>query len=104
MKIVPLGITDNSKGQPVDVLGIVGGNGKWDIKIRCEGDIPHILSLDKGLLILHDHTPDEIQEHENLARLGSTPEDDNLDAISPCVKIKAWLRGCGLTIIEDVMP
>jgi len=104
MKIVPLGITNNSKGQPVDVLGIVGGNGKWDIKIKCEGEHPHIFSLENGKPILHDHPPEEIQEHETLAKLGSDPKDDNLDAISPCVKIKVWLRDCGITIIEDVFP
>jgi len=104
MKIVPFGINDNSKGQPVDVIGIVGGNGKWEIRIQCDEDNPHTLSLDNGRLELSDHTPDDAKGNETLLKLGKDRDGEDLDAIVACVKIKIWHRDSGLTIIEDIIP
>jgi len=100
MKIVPLGIPDDSKGNPVDVLKIEGESTKWNVVILCEGK-SHTLSFNGGQLEkVHDHDEKCIEAHEIHADLAG----GDLDSICQCVKVKLWHREFGITLIEDIMP
>ena len=100
MKIVPLGIPDDSKGKPVEVLKMEGEGASWNIVIRCEMR-SHTLSFNQGRLVrVHDHEDADIKNHEALAELSL----GHLNAICECVKVKLWYQEVGITIIEDMFP
>jgi hypothetical protein len=87
MKIYPY----KANGQPVDILGEPVSVQAMEIEVSCQGN-KHKLSLVEGRVIIHNHSPADIEAQEYFAQLAGSA-----GAAIECVRIKLWLKdGIGI--------
>jgi len=85
-------------GKHVDVLGLHGEGGTWDVTISCEGCAHRIILKNGKLADINDRSSKDIEAHEYLAEFPET----TLNSVCECIRVKVWLNKCGIEISEVI--